>query len=458
MSKRHKNVLEFVSGVNARKERNGASAHQNMMYKLYQKNNSQSNARAAFMDIAEDLLETNPSLANKVYQTLYKSGSLVNNAPIQGAGWNPYDRDYELNEVINNGFPSGYEGGNGERNAHQQLLLYMSKNVSKFGTDNIDDLAKELYGGYQVFKGGGVPNLVFTKKELKENNLNRDDIENSMRYFILEPRKRGWTSTFIPDAKQYGTKYGKGVDALKKMSKEMQKSDGWFGNDASMWAAVVPNANGDGVQVVVMSGIKGSRSKSIMVGNMYEQSRDSKGDLITKPISYNNQEMFKKFKSWRRGHFMDAENDPWEKTDTNLGFMQIDGLKTRMGKYYDKYSQKGFSPPRAKLPYYSPILNGVEILDPGEFEWENVIKPFWINNKKLSEDEFADKWDKVMNEQTFTHRDQIYDYFNQDLNDPYEPEPMYGTANPAQADINKALKSTETQILKEEEKYESATL
>ena len=100
----------------------------------------------------------------------------------------------------------------------------------------------------------------------------------------------------------------------------------------------------------------------------------------------------------------------------------------------------------------------MEILDPGEFEWENVIKPFWINNKKLSEDEFADKWDKVMNEQTFTHRDQIYDYFNQDLNDPYEPEPMYGTANPAQADINKALKSTETQILKEEEKYESATL
>jgi len=238
----------------------------------------------------------------------------------------------------------------------------------------------------------------------------------------------------------------------------MQKSDGWFGDDASMWAAVVPNANGNGVQVVVMSGIKGNRYKSKMVGRMYEQGHDSKGNFITRPISYNNQEMFKKFQSWRRGHFMDAENDPWERTDTNLGFMQVDGLKTRMGKYYDKYSQKGFSPPRARLPYYAPIINGVEIFDAGKFEWENVIKPFWKANKNKSEDEFADEWQKVMDEQTFTMRDKIYDYFNQDLGDPIEVEPMYGRANPAQADINKALKRTETQILKEEEKYESATL
>ena len=458
MSKRHKNVLEFVSGLTARKKRNGARAHQNMMYKLYQKNSSQSNARGAFMDIVEDLVETNSPLANKIYQTLYKSGALVNNAPTQGSGWLVGEKSNQLHKIINNGFPSGYEGGNNERNAHQQLLLYMSKRVDLFGTSDIDDLAKELYAEYEVFKGEGVPNLVFTKKELRENNLDRDDIKNSMRYIILEPRKRGWTSTFIPDAKQYGTQYGKGVDALKKMNKEMQKSEGWFGSDASMWAAVVPNSNGDGVQVVVMHGTRGSRDKSKMVGRMYEQGHDSKGNFITRPISYNNQEMFKKFQSWRRGHFMDAENDAWERTDTNLGFMQIDGLKTRMGKYYDKYSQKGFSPPRPRLPYINSYLNGVEIFDAGKFEWENVIKPFWEANKNLSEDEFADKWDKVMEEQTFTHRDQIYDYFNQDLGDPIEVEPMYGRANPAQADINKALKRTETQILKEEEKYESATL
>jgi hypothetical protein len=457
MKKRHTNIIEYIAGINSKSSR----AREKDTQRGFNSSKKSIQATSAFADIASDLFQHNPDFAERVYKSLFQRGDLPQGGTVQKSNYfQRWGTGHQQEQIAKNGWPSGYEA-NAPKHAQMQLLLSIQNDVLEFGTNDIDDIGKELYSFAEVFEGGGIPNLVFTKKELKENNLNRDDIENSMRYFILEPRKRGWTSTFIPDAKQYGTQYGKGVDALKKMSKEMQKSDGWFGDDASMWAAVVPNANGNGVQVVVMAGIKGDRFKSKMVGRMYEQGHDSKGNFITRPISYNNQEMFKKFQSWRRGHFMDAENDPWERTDTNLGFMQVDGLKTRMGKYYDKYSQKDFSPLRARLPYYAPIINGVEIFDAGKFEWENVIKPFWKANKNKSEDEFADEWQKVMDEQTFTMRDKIYDFFNNEFSSsPVDASIVFGDKKQlmdlSYLENNKTDK--QKQMLKEEKKYATSSL
>ena len=126
-----------------------------------------------------------------------------------------------------------------------------------------------------------------------------------------------------------------------------------------------------------------------------------------------------------------------------------------------KYSQKDFSPLRARLPYYAPIINGVEIFDAGKFEWENVIKPFWKANKNKSEDEFADEWQKVMDEQTFTMRDKIYDFFNNEFSSsPVDASIVFGDKKQlmdlSYLENNKTDK--QKQMLKEEKKYATSSL
>ena len=201
MSKRHKSVIQFIEGVKSRKDRmrspDGSNkAWQDLMYKGYQNKSSSIQANTAFMDIAEDLYETNHELALKVYQTLYKSGSIPNVGSIQKEGfWKIGGRGNQLHDVIDNGFPSGYEGGNNERNAHMQLLAVLQKNIAKFGGQDIEEIAEAIYGFAEVFdEGGGVPNIVLTKKELKENNIRGEDVQESMRYLIIAPRKNLFTN------------------------------------------------------------------------------------------------------------------------------------------------------------------------------------------------------------------------------------------------------------------------
>jgi|GEM_PF-6202695 len=437
MSKRHKSVIQFIEGVKSRKDRmrspDGSNkSWQDLIYKGYQNKSSSIQAKTAFMDIAEDLYETNPELALKVYQTLYKSGSIPNVGSIQKEGfWKIGGRGNQLHDVIDEGFPSGYEGGNNERNAHMQLLAVLQKNIAKFGGQDIDEIAEQIYGFAEVFdEGGGVPNIVLTKKELKENNIRREDVQESMRYLIIAPRKKGMETTFYPSKEMRDTygELGKGIEALKKMDEEMRKND----SGSSMWAAVVPASSGNGVDIVVMSGIKGDRYKSRMVGRIYEEGYEN-GDYVSRQLSYDNRKMFGMFKTWRNGQFMDTENDFWERHT----------LKERIGEYYNN----GPVPGRTHIPYWFAR----EVMDPGEYEYNNIIKPFHEKNRELSDSDYAKEWEKVMDETTYTMRDRFFDFFNADLP---THEGFHGKENPAMGDINKALDRTEASIKKEEKKYD----
>jgi len=444
MAKRkHNTVLEYISHTNGIINRVGKTAHQQRRQRIFEHRDGFIKARAAFQDIVEDLFIHDPQFAEDVYQTLFHKGAIPNVGTIQQFELfgTAFGKGAELHDAVDNKFPALYESG-AERSAHMFLLEAIQKDTTTFGGLDIAEIANKLYGFAEVFDGGGKNKIAISTNDLRKNHLTREDVEESMRYLIMAPRKKGFKTTFIPggDAiSQYGllNDYGKGLKALDKINQEILKSESWF-EGASMWVGVVPSSTGDGVEIAVMQGVKGDRYKSTMVGRMYEEGIEN-GKRISRPIRYKKDKMLKMFTTWRRGRFMDTENDVWE----------TDSLKERIGEYYNKGPV-----PEPHIPFWF----AQEIMDPREFEYNHVIKPFWEKNKNLSPEEFALKWDKVWREETYTQRDQIYDYFDKDVLNPREREPMFGVDSPLKTDINIALERTQKNIEKEEEKYARANL
>ena len=373
------------------------------------------NAKTAFLDITMDVGNSNTDFANKVYDLLHTSGAIVDYSEER-------DDDFTdgVNNAINNGWPSIYERGL-QRDGFKHLIFEIQKRSSEFGKMTAQEIADNLFNfAYTTNTGGGIPNIAVSRKDMARANITEDDIDKSMPYLLMAPSKKGYTRTFMPDdfgITQFGLtgKLKVGVGALEKMQEEIDKATGGLLEGASMWQAVVPASDGDGVSIVVMVGEKGNRAKSWMVGNMYQTSKtevDKNGNLIQEEIQYNKEEMLEMFKTWRRGHYMDAENDSWE----------MHSLKERISDYVKDYNEKGITGNRRRIPDYL-----IELYDPGKFEYDNVILPFYKEygpkGANLNDQEFAKKWDEVWEKTTFTMGDEIHAFFNADLYDGMESRP-----------------------------------
>jgi len=319
------------------------------------------NARAAFLDILPELVpldeEGNVTDAShledaqRIYETLFLSG------PKSGAGikQTPESREYEISQTLQQGFPSHFEGGNNERKSHGILLRYLQKEL--YQDQDINRIANIIYKPYVVIDGGGSTKLVFTKKELSRRNLTKGDMERSVRYFMYRQQQLGNKMNFIAGTgiNTSYSDYGKGVEALKKINADVLAKD----STSSIFPAVIRNANGIGVQVVIMAGNSQNKTQARIVGRMHVTDGET-GE--TTPLQYNEDETWEVFGGWRRGDYFDNEND-W-----NI-FGLAESTKTKMDGYYKKYTKN--PPTKQNAGYWM-----TDFADPGKWEWENIIKPF----------------------------------------------------------------------------------
>jgi len=382
------------------------------------------NARAAFLDILPELVpldeEGNVTDAShledaqRIYETLFLSG------PKSGAGikQTPESREYEISQTLQQGFPSHFEGGNNERKSHGILLRYLQKEL--YQDQDINRIANIIYKPYVVIDGGGSTKLVFTKKELSRRNLTKGDMERSVRYFMYRQQQLGNKMNFIAGTgiNTSYSDYGKGVEALKKINADVLAKD----STSSIFPAVIRNANGIGVQVVIMAGNSQNKTQARIVGRMHVTDGET-GE--TTPLQYNEDETWEVFGGWRRGDYFDNEND-W-----NI-FGLAESTKTKMDGYYKKYTKN--PPTKQNAGYWM-----TDFADPGKWEWENIIKPFHEKHNKLTESEYDNAWEKERLDNTFTFEAQWYGENFHGFIDPlqpmHQPDPYFSPEG------NTALKS-----------------
>jgi hypothetical protein len=358
---------------------------------------------AAFNDILPELMKTIPgrTYADQIYTSLHQ----IHGPQIPGSQERKFMR-WDAQSVMQNGMPSHFEGSRNERGSHKDLLFFLHDN-QVFGDISVSDIAKKIYSPYVVAKGAGLTNIIVSKKELKDNHLEAKDLDINMKYFIMAGRKKG--RVVFNRGEGFPEEYGNGKEALEKIQKVI--ADSYTDESTNMWPAIIRNSKGNGVQVVVMAGDRQNMSQAQIVGTWNVISTDKNGKEITKQLKYTEKEMWDIFKADKMGNFMDAENDSWEQGT----------LKERMGVYYNKYSSKengglGEVPTRANLPWW-----GVEVMDPGKLEWEQVIEPFWKLNKDLTPEEFAAEWEHMRETATYNWEDQWSVNISNGLVDPYAP-------------------------------------
>lgn len=398
MSKKYENVFDLWNYLQNEQKRGGPEVIMEIKNNFSTGASKLDSAMAGFLDILPELMESPKyhNVAEDIFNSIWYGGPKVN--------LSREDREYNnirIKDVLTDGMPSHFEGNRAERKRHRFLLEHLQSEAI-FGTTDIDKIANIIYSPYFVVKTGGLTNLVLSRKELNDRNLEEYDVRKSMRYFIYKKLQKGEEIHFNPTLTR---KYGTGLQALDKIKRDILKVN----PSGSIWPAVIRRGTGKGVEVVLMGGDRTNPANSRILGDLFTVDNNRQ----FKKIEYTEEEMWKVFGKWREGDFFDNENDP------NL-FGLAESTKTKMNNYYNEYSK---TPPTHKnMGYFF-----TDFRDPGKYEWENFIKPFMeaktngISNKELSEDEFDKAWEKHRLTKTYTWEAQWLSENFRGIIDPYAP-------------------------------------
>ena len=395
-------------------------------------------AKAAFFDIYEELQHNNND-AQLVWQVLFQTHPILEDVDPEKQG----ERIHSVRELKTDMFPSSIENIR-HRNSHTHLvdLVYASGIFNESKADR-DDVAQRLYKYYDVLDMGGKQNIVFTKRELTEQNLDIDDIEENLPLILKFFDKTD--SQLIPfPVNAFGDSIGDEYDQpelIKKIVKDMRGDPG-KDDGASLWTSFRRSEDGKGLEVNVTAGNWDTGSFH-EVGVWGYKDKDNQIRPLIIPMN----DMYKMIKAAKKSHWMDAMNDPWETgawvgtkrmrefmRDKGMGFMIFDSLKEKIGEWYQRGKEYTKEDGKTKSRKYWGSKDGdwlsipnwaIEVADPKAFEFENIIVPFWEKygpkGMDLSDEEFENMWQKELETGTITFEDRFMSWWIDQFTDLIAP-------------------------------------
>ena len=103
-----------------------------------------------------------------------------------------------------------------------------------------------------------------------------------------------------------------------------------------------------------------------------------------------------------------------------------DNIYFRVKNWIDRGPSNKFK----SIPSWTEELLTQPFFDLAKFEYDEVVLPFWEKygpkGENLSPQEFADKWEEVRRDETYSFEEKYFDLFTYGLIDPYHPPPPFG--------------------------------
>jgi len=367
----------------------GATSHMLQMRMLHSGDKRMA-ALSAWKDIMPEHVN-DPFVHNKVFEALFEPS-----APLNYTKHDLKERSEVYLDELQNGVPSQFES-DGRRNSFGHLIDAL-KSSEEFSNHTYQDLADMLFKPYVVFDGGAHMSNIFLAKDLKAMKITADDMNDSANYPIFKALKEGKELVFEIE----GEEGFHGKERLRILKADLLKND----PDASIWTATQPSSDGESMEVVLMTGDMNDRNNRSVVARWNYLEKDKNGKDVMKRLMYTGvEEQLKVLSAYKRGNFMDIDNQ---------GFIK---------ESVERWIKEGPSSILKSIPGGLEELVTAEYqpFNIGQFEYEQVVVPFWKKYKHLSPKAFADMWEKVRREETFTFEEKYFDLAFGDLLDLYTP-------------------------------------
>ena len=358
------------------------------------------NARDAALSAWIDLMpehEGNLDHHSKIYNALFRKTAQTEIKPEDD---DKYTKLSTIETSLKHKFPSTFEKIS-RRKSFAHLIQILERNGEFDG--NHEDIADILFKPYAVIDGGSQMNLAFKRRDLDALHLDEDDLDDNANYAIIRALKEGKNVQlqYVVDG-MIKTK-----DAFKKISKEIST----FNPGASMWTGLQHPSDGEteGMEVVIVRGDMDDRSSRKTIGRWVYEDVDEKGNKIWTPLRYDKEQSLKVVSAYRRGNFMDIDNDEHI----------YDNVK--------RWIEEGKSSVLDTIPggLEEFITAGWQPFNIGKFEYFQVVKPFWEKygpqGENLSRELFAAKWEEVRLEETYAFEDKYWDLAWGDIFEPFRP-------------------------------------
>lgn len=310
-----------------------------------------------------------------------------------------------------------------------------------FDSDRID-AANKLFNFAEVINlgYGNDSTLVFTKKELEDNLLTRDDIKDYLPYVQLALLKKGGKIELNPD--DNALKRLPSPDIVKAFQRQLADQDG------TLWQAWRRTSDGEGMEMVVRGGVPyKTASKSYSKYTIQEPNERGDGFKGRRNAQIPMEDFFGSIRDAKSNHFFDAHNDPFEirdlKDKLKEWYHDLGELRDEKGR---KKGEKDFDSNTATMKFnpntqyffgkYSIPNWWIEFGDPRVFEYEQIVKPFYEKygpeGLNYSNEQMEEKWDEWMNEKTWTfmerHGDDIFGKLHEGIQGVVAPPQHHITA------------------------------
>ena len=373
----------------------GVLAFTNQMDFLYS-GNARDAAFSAWIDLMPEH-EENIDHHSKIYNALFRKSAQTEIKPEDD---DKFTKLSTIEASLKHKFPSTFEKL-ARRKSFAHLIQILERNGEFDG--NHEDIANILFQPYVVIDGGAQMNFAFKKRDLEAMHLDEDDLDDSANYAIIRALKEGKNvqMQYVVDG------LIKTKDAFQKISKEISK----FNPGASMWTGFQHPSDGDteGMEIVIVKGDMDVRSSRKTIGRWVYEDVDKDGNKIWTPLRYDKEQSLKVVSAYRRGNFMDIDND--------------EDIYDNVKRWIDE----GYSDVLDTIPggLEEFITAGWQPFNIGKFEYFQVAKPFWEKygpqGENLSRELFAAKWEEVRLEETYAFEDKFWDLAWGDLFEPFRP-------------------------------------
>ena len=398
--KRFDTSYEFranLNKINALANDDGATAFLIQMNLLHH-GGTHGAAVSAYMDLLPDI--TDEYMHDKIFNAINQSGARTKRFTESAE---EFDRRMTQSSVWENSFPSQFE--NLSRRHSFGILLDILEASDQFRGQSYEEIADTIFKPYVVYDGGGQWNHIYKKTDLDNLNIEIDDLYDNQNYAMILAMKEG---------KDIGLRV-EGDDAFmadKPMRERLKLVIGDFKSnelhsDASVWTATQPSRDGKNMEVVLMGGDMNDRNKRVLLARWQVKTKDKNGKTIFTPLTYDGKDrQLKLLSAYKRGNFMDIDNDDDVKNQVRRWIKEgpSSWLKSIPGGFEEVMTE-----------WWSPI-------NIGQFEFENVVKPFWDKYKHLSDRAFADKWEEVRRNETYSWEEKFFDWSFEGLIDTYRPD------------------------------------
>ena len=351
-------------------------------------------ALSAWVDLMPEHAN-NVKYHNRIFEALFPKGPPIRITPEPEKA----DRLIDINNSLKYQFPSMFhEQVRRESFAH---LISVIEDSEQFPGMDYEDIADMLFEPYMMIDGGTRQNLAFIKKDILNKGLDEDDFLYGANYAIIRALKEGKNLKW----QQATDGMIMSREALHKISKEIQDGGG------SMWTGVQhPNSGNEqtlkGMEVVIVNGDMDNKYDRTIVGRWVYEDQDKDGNTIWTPLTYDYDQTIKVWSAYKRGNFMDIDND--------------EDIKENVERWIEDGSSGVFDSIPSGLEEYATWEWG--FFNIGKFELEEVVKPFYEKYKHLSASEFAAKWEEVRLQETYAFEEKFFDTSKlAEIFQPYRP-------------------------------------